>query len=140
MNDPVENLSDAELLTIIRAAENTDVSGSRYQKAKTEWEIRHQQATLEAMKSSEKPSFVHIAYGARVKGLTMRGNKMIGGGDFIKDEGELEDATLDNNKHIIPRRKNNESKSKESGINWQKCGTVVAIVGILVTIILDIFI
>ena len=40
LSESVENLSDAELLAIIRKAENTDISGSGYQKANIEWQIR----------------------------------------------------------------------------------------------------
>jgi len=47
-------------------------------------------------------SFLHITPGAKVKGLIMDGNTMVGKGEFLNNEGELEDATLINNKHIIP--------------------------------------
>ncbi len=50
MNDSLENLSDAELLTIIRRGENTDVPGSRYQKAQTEYQIRHGQKVIDMMR------------------------------------------------------------------------------------------
>lgn len=46
--ESVENLLDAELLAIIRKTENPNVPGSRYQRANTEWQIRHQQKLLEA--------------------------------------------------------------------------------------------
>lgn len=49
--DPsIEGLSDAELLKIIRAAENTDVPGSRFHRAQNEWNIRQQQKILDATK------------------------------------------------------------------------------------------
>lgn len=100
-DDSFENLSDDELLTIIREAENTDVSGSRYQKANAEWQIRHQQKMVDATKSNQNgPSFIKIAPGAKVKGLKLHNNRMIGNGDFIRNEGELEDADLKQNVHI----------------------------------------
>ncbi len=131
----MENLSDEELLKIIQQAENTNVPGSRYQKAKTEWEIRNKQATLKAIKSNSKSSFVHIASGARVEGLTMKGNTMKGHGDFLKNDGKLIDAKLENNKHILPRMPAKE----KSGIDWQKWGTIVGMVSILVVIIIAYF-
>jgi len=39
--DSVENLSNDELYLILRKAENSDVPGSRYLKAKIEFDIRH---------------------------------------------------------------------------------------------------
>lgn len=50
--------------------------------------------------SENRPSFIKIAHGAKVKGLTMDNNLMVGDGDFLKNEGELEDAILINNKHM----------------------------------------
>ena len=63
---------------------------------------------LKNMESKKRPSFIHIAPGAKVKGLIMDNNTMVGKGNFLDNEGELEDSTLDNNKHIIP------SSSQES--------------------------
>lgn len=100
MNKPVDQFTDAELLVVIRRSENTDIPGSLYQRASTEWQIRHQQATLNAMKEGGKSSFVKIAPGAQVTGLTMAGNTMVGDGDFLLNEGELSGAILENNRHI----------------------------------------
>lgn len=51
MNKPIEQFTDEELLAVIRRAENTNVPGTLYQRANNEWNIRHQQKTLEATKS-----------------------------------------------------------------------------------------
>lgn len=52
--------------------------------------------------SDNKPSFIKIAPGAKVTGLVATNNTMHGHGDFINNEGTLEDAKLKNNRHIIP--------------------------------------
>lgn len=51
MNKPIEQFSDEELLTVIRRAENTNVPGSLYQRANSEWQIRHQQKLVEATRN-----------------------------------------------------------------------------------------
>ncbi|MEI8337909.1 MAG: hypothetical protein WCF92_02035 [bacterium] len=48
---PIEDFSDEELLAVIRQAENANISGSLYQRANNEWQIRHQQRILEATKN-----------------------------------------------------------------------------------------
>jgi|GEM_PF-3372261 hypothetical protein len=48
---PIQEYTDAELLTIIRQAENTNVPGSLYQRANNEWQIRHQQKLIDATKN-----------------------------------------------------------------------------------------
>lgn len=53
MGDSAANLSDDELLVIIRKGENTSVPGSRYQRAEKEWEIRNQQKILEVAERNE---------------------------------------------------------------------------------------
>lgn len=85
-------------------------------------------------KSDSKTSFVHVAPGAKVIGLTMTKNTMIGAGDFIKNNGELEDVKLNNNKHITDTIQHKENKP-----DWQKWGTIIGIIGILVTIIIAIY-
>lgn len=45
---PIEKYTDTELLAVIRKAENTDISGSLYQRANNEWQIRQQQKLLQA--------------------------------------------------------------------------------------------
>lgn len=52
MNQPIEQFTDEELLIVIRRAENTDISGSLYQKAYSEQQIRHQQKLLDATKDA----------------------------------------------------------------------------------------
>lgn len=47
---PIEEFSDEELQTIIRRAENTNISGSLYQKANNEWKLRHDQKMFDATK------------------------------------------------------------------------------------------
>lgn len=59
MSDSVENLSDDDLYAIIRKAENTNVPGSRYQRANNEFQIRTQKKLLDITKNKkywhEKP-------------------------------------------------------------------------------------
>ena len=127
---PIERYSDAELLAVIRKAENTNVPGSRYQKANNEWQIRYQQATLKAMEENGKPSFVKIASGAIVAGLTMKGNTMVGDGNFLRNEGKLEDANLENNQHILPVIKSNENSKK-----WYEKPIGIIVLGVLIAVI-----
>lgn len=58
--DSVENLSDAELLAIIRRAENTNVPGSRYQRSSSEWQIRQQIKLIEATKKDGGGIFFEV--------------------------------------------------------------------------------
>lgn len=131
----IANLSDEELLAIIRRAENTNVPGSLYQRANTEWQIRHQQATLKAMKENGKSSFVRIASGAKVTGLTMKGNMMVGDGDFLNNEGKLEDASIENNQHILSatNSKNNPKKWYEGPVGLVVLGVLIAVIAAGIT-------
>lgn len=130
----MENLSNDELLSIIRKAENVGVPTSQYKKAKTEWDIRHQKAMLEAAKSN-RPAFIGIAPGAKVDSLKMKGNTLIGNADFIRNEGELKNANLKNNKHIVDPELQNIGSSS---INWTKWGTILTLLGIIVAVIIAI--
>jgi hypothetical protein len=56
----VGDLPDEELLAIIRRAENTNVPGSLYQKANTEWQIRHQQKILAASGQNRSGVFFEV--------------------------------------------------------------------------------
>jgi hypothetical protein len=49
-NRPIEKYSDEELQTVIRRAENTEISGSLYQRANNEWKLRQDQKILDATK------------------------------------------------------------------------------------------
>lgn len=53
---PIEELSDAELLVIIRRAENTNIPDSLYQRASSEWQIRQSQKMLEATQNKSHGS------------------------------------------------------------------------------------
>lgn len=48
--------------------------------------------------SADKPSFIKIAKGAKVSGLTATDNIVTGNVDFINNEGSLENTTLENNR------------------------------------------
>ena len=48
---PIEELSDDELQTIIRRAENTNISDNLYQRANGEWQMRQSQEMLKATKN-----------------------------------------------------------------------------------------
>lgn len=48
--DSVEELSDDEIDAILRRGENANISGSRYQRAKTESEIRHRKKIEDSLK------------------------------------------------------------------------------------------
>jgi len=128
--EPVENMSDDQLLVIIRQATNTNVPGSQYQKAKAEWDIRHQKAMLEATKSN-RPAFISVAPGGKIDGLRMERNTMIGNADFIRNEGELKNADLKDNKHIIslPPKKTGFIKS---AVGQVITGLVILIIGYLI--------
>jgi hypothetical protein len=49
-------------------------------------------------------AFIKIGKGAKVKGLKAHDNIMRGEGDFINNEGKLEEAELKRNIQIIPKR------------------------------------
>lgn len=103
MNDSLENLSDVDLLAIIRKVENTTVSGSQYQKANAEWQIRHQQRLLEAAKSSHSgvsfgvggdminDGIIQTGTGARVD-ITVAGNYVSKEGKIIQKSDRLKHA------------------------------------------------
>jgi hypothetical protein len=130
----MQNLSDDELETIIRLGENSNIPGSRYQRASNEWNMRHQKKMLEATKAnSTQSAFVKIGAGAIVKGLKMHNNTMTGKGDFLKNEGELSDADLEGNKHIVQE---GAPMNPEGKINWTKWGTIATVIGIAVAILL----
>jgi len=57
---PINEFSDQELLVIIRRGENTNVSGSLYQRAQIEWQVRHQQKILEATKNGRGGIFFEV--------------------------------------------------------------------------------
>jgi len=50
-NRTIEQHSNEEILEILRRAENTDISGSLYQKARNEWEQRQRQENLRQVNS-----------------------------------------------------------------------------------------
>jgi hypothetical protein len=130
----MKDLSDDELESIIRLGENINVPGSRYQRASTEWDMRKQKQMLEATKAnSNQSTFIKIDAGATVKGLKMHNNTMVGKGDFLKNEGELIDADLKGNKHVVKESSTLNSADK---INWTKWGTIFTVIGIGVAIIL----
>lgn len=60
MNKPIEEFSDAELLAVIRRAENTNIPGSLFQRANNEWQIRQQNKILEATKSGRSGIFFDV--------------------------------------------------------------------------------
>ncbi|MCH7882889.1 hypothetical protein IIA95_00505 [Patescibacteria group bacterium] len=77
---------------------------------------------------NSRPAFVRIAPGAKVDGLTMVDNTAIGDADFLDNQGELKDATLEGNKHIVP----NNTISKRA--LWKRpeivIPTIIAIISI----------
>lgn len=81
--------------------------------------------------SDNKPSFIKIAPGAKVTGLVATNNTMHGHGDFINNEGTLEDAKLKNNRHIIPNQKTALTKKRwfEKPLGILLLGLVVTVVG-----------
>ena len=60
MNKPIEQYSDAELLAVIRRAEDMNVPGSLYQRANNEWRIRQDQRVLEAAKANRGGIFFEV--------------------------------------------------------------------------------
>jgi len=54
MDKPIEQFTDEELLAVIRRAENSNIPGSLFQRASTEWGIRHQKKILDAAKSGQR--------------------------------------------------------------------------------------
>ncbi len=62
--ESLDNATDEELFAIIRKAENTNIPGSRYQRAKKEWQIRKDQRLIEA--ANKNQGGVSIGPGATV--------------------------------------------------------------------------
>lgn len=60
MDKPIDQYTDEELLVVIRRAENTNIPGSQYQRANTEYQIRHQQKILEATKGNRNGVFFEV--------------------------------------------------------------------------------
>lgn len=61
MDKPIYQFTDAELLAVIRRAENTNVPESLYQRANNEYQIRYQQKTLEAIKGNRSGVFFEVS-------------------------------------------------------------------------------
>lgn len=79
-----------------------------------------------------RPSFIKIASGARVKGLIMDNNLMVGDGDFLKNEGVLEDANLTNNRHMPTFSSGHPPVSKK---NWYEKPFGIVVLGVTVVLI-----
>lgn len=75
MSKPIEQFSDDELSAVIRRAENPDIPGSLHQKAKTEWDMRHQVKLVKALENSGDSKRINI------QGDFVGNNKIITGGD-----------------------------------------------------------
>ena len=61
---PIEEYTDAELLSIIRKAENSHISGSLYQQSTNEWRIRQSQKIPEVRNiKSDENDLVEIKKG-----------------------------------------------------------------------------
>ena len=83
-------------------------------------------------------SFIKIAKGAKVKGLKANDNVMQGDGDFINNEGKLENAELNRNIHIVPTKiKKITLAIKNPGANDNQ-GWKIMIVGCVLAFILGI--
>lgn len=132
-NESVGNLSDEKLLAIIRRAENTNVPGSLYQRANTEWQIRHQQKIIEATKSGHggisfevggdmvNDGVIHTGSGARVD-IAVAGN-------YASKKGKIIQGKVDSKKKI-PWYLNEWMKY----LVYPFCvGVIVIIVGFMIT-------
>lgn len=60
MEKPIQEYTDGELMSVIRQAENTNVPGSHYQKAKNEWDIRNQQKIVQAIENQKGGIFLEV--------------------------------------------------------------------------------
>jgi hypothetical protein len=78
--------------------------------------------------SEDKPSFIKIAKGAKVSGLTATDNTVIGNAYFINNEGFIEDATLERNTHITAYQ-TAEKRWFEKPIGLVSIGVFVTVVG-----------
>ncbi len=52
----------------------------------------------------ERPAFVRVTHGAAINGMDAKNNTLIGEADFLDNQGEITDAALRNNKHVIPHQ------------------------------------
>lgn len=80
----------------------------------------------ESRSENQRPSFIKIASGAKVEGLSVVNNTGIGNADFINNEGELKNAILLSNKHIV------SSKILDKKKWWKKPEIIIpSLLGIL---------
>ena len=77
MNKPIEQFSDTELLAVIRLAENTNVPGSQYQKANSEYQMRHQQKILDAIGQNRGGVFFEVGGDMTNHGVIQDANEAI---------------------------------------------------------------
>ena len=52
--------------------------------------------------TKDRPTFIKQAKGGKIGKLVVKNSTMIGGGDFMDLAGEVENAEIDNNRHIAP--------------------------------------
>ncbi|TAJ95202.1 MAG: hypothetical protein EPO31_02150 [Gammaproteobacteria bacterium] len=83
-------------------------------------------------------SFIRIGKGAKVKGLKAHDNLIRGAGDFIHNDGELEDAELKRNLHILPQNITKVVTALRHPSTNDNQGWKIMIVGTLLMFILSI--
>lgn len=82
--------------------------------------------------AENRPSFIKIALGAKVRGLTMDNNLMVGDGDFLRNEGELEDANIINNKHMPFVSSGHPPAPKK---NWYEKPAGQILIGVIIVVV-----
>ncbi|MDD5050802.1 MAG: hypothetical protein PHV93_03630 [Candidatus Pacebacteria bacterium] len=106
MQKPIEEYTDGELMSVIRQAENTDISGSQYQKAKNEWDMRQQVKIAQATEKKRGGIFfevggnmindgaIHTAEGATVD-VSVAGDYTSNKGKIYQGKGPKDETLLD---------------------------------------------
>ena len=93
INKPIEEFSDAELLAVIRKAENSNIPGSQYQCANNEWQIRHQQKVLEATKNGRNGIFFEVGGNMKNNGVIQTAKEstvdIAVAGDYSSDNSKI---------------------------------------------------
>jgi len=123
MNKPIEQFSDAELLTVIRRAENTNIPGSLYQRANTEWQIRHQQKMLDITEKNRNGIFFEV------------GGDMTNHGVIHTAEDATVDIAVAGNYSSNNKTKIIQSSPVTSNKQWYEKPLGIVIIGIVIAII-----
>lgn len=123
MNESVENLSDAELLAIIRKRENVGVPTSKFERANAEWQMRQQQKILEATKNHRGGIFFEV------------GGDMMNHGMIQTDPYATVDIAVAGNYSSNNKAKIVQGELKKNSKEWYEKPLGMILIGVVVGLI-----